>query len=324
MMESMEDKPVENLQQTESDQPRGQGVSFNHESEETLSEIFKLLQIDVGEESPKASFKTNETRSSKNVLRKQKHWKQIIAAKRSKRKQAKERRRAKHAEDTSVCHQYSKRVLKAMMRERFLAARDSGPRLCVDLSMTKYMSKKELSRLASQIRRLYGSNKKAAKPFWIYLTGFEANSTLYEECLRMNDGFSNYLMDVTEDDYLNLFPLESLVYLTPDSEHVLENIDVNKIYILGGLVDENVQKRLTFQKAQENSIQTARLPIPEYMVRNANAKNYHSEILAINQVFDVLSTYYETQNWPEALKAGVSPRKGYILQDSMDTTPSVR
>ncbi|XP_005251432.1 tRNA methyltransferase 10 homolog B isoform X8 [Homo sapiens] len=176
----------------------------------------------------------------------------------------------------------------------------------------------ELSRLAGQIRRLYGSNKKADRPFWICLTGFTTDSPLYEECVRMNDGFSSYLLDITEEDCFSLFPLETLVYLTPDSEHALEDVDLNKVYILGGLVDESIQKKVTFQKAREYSVKTARLPIQEYMVRNQNGKNYHSEILAINQVFDILSTYLETHNWPEALKKGVSSGKGYILRNSVE------
>ncbi|EPY78656.1 RNA (guanine-9-)-methyltransferase domain-containing protein 3 [Camelus ferus] len=125
-------------------------------------------------------------------------------------------------------------------------------------------------------------------------------------------------LDITEEDCFSLFPLETLVYLTPDSEHALEDVDLNKVYILGGLVDESVQKKVTFQKAQEHSVKTARLPIQEYMVRRQNEKNYHSEILAINQVFDILSTYFDTQNWPEALKKGVSSRKGYVLQNSVE------
>ncbi|XP_032096002.1 tRNA methyltransferase 10 homolog B isoform X3 [Sapajus apella] len=176
----------------------------------------------------------------------------------------------------------------------------------------------ELSRLAGQIRRLYGSNKKADRPFWICLTGFTTDSPIYEECLRMNDGFSSYLLDITEEDCFSLFPLETLVYLTPDSEHALEDVDLNKVYILGGLVDESIQKKVTFQKAREYCVKTARLPIQEYMVRNHNGKNYHSEILAINQVFDILSTYLETHNWPEALKKGVSSGKGYILRNSVE------
>ncbi|XP_010175195.1 tRNA methyltransferase 10 homolog B, partial [Antrostomus carolinensis] len=175
----------------------------------------------------------------------------------------------------------------------------------------------ETSRLASQIRRLYGANRRAEKPFWLCLTEFVAGSLIYEECFRMNDGFSNYLMDTTQESFLDLFPLDAIVYLTPDSENVLEDIDPNKVYVLGGLVDESIHKKLTLQRAQEQSLQTARLPIREYMVKTVNTRNYHSETLAINQVFDVLSTYYETRSWPMALKAGVSAGKGYVLPDAV-------
>ncbi|XP_043402884.1 tRNA methyltransferase 10 homolog B isoform X3 [Chelonia mydas] len=270
---------------------------------------------------------TRYVQYKRNVLRKQRHWEKIVTAKKKKRKQEKERRKAKHAEDKGAAHQHSKRVLKEIAKERLLAAKEAAPWLCVDLSLTSHMTKKEISRLAAQIRRLYGSNKKAGKPFWICLTGFVAGSPISEECFRMNDGFSNYLMDTTPESYLDLFPLETIIYLTPDSEngwpHVrsvsflaLQDIDPHRVYVLGGLVDESIQKKLTLQKAQEHSLQTARLPIAEYMVRNTNVKNYHSETLAINQVFDALSTYYETQSWPEALKAGVPPGKGYVLQDT--------
>ncbi|XP_009956900.1 PREDICTED: tRNA methyltransferase 10 homolog B, partial [Leptosomus discolor] len=198
-----------------------------------------------------------------------------------------------------------------------LQARVSGPRLCVDLGVADRMTQKETSRLASQIRRLYGANRRAKKPFWLCLTEFAVGSLIYEECFRMNDGFSNYLMDTTQESYLDLFPLDAIVYLTPDSENVLEDIDPNKVYVLGGLVDESIHKKLTLQRAQEQSLHTARLPIREYMVKTANTKNYHSETLAINQVFDVLSTYYETRSWPAALKAGVSSGKGYMLPDAV-------
>lgn len=288
--------------------------------EDGLSESFRLLQIDV--ECERQEGETLPTGSaswcSKNVQRKHRHWERIVAAKKSKRKQEKERRKANRAENPGISTQHSKRFLRALTKEKLLEAKHSGPRLCVDLSLTHHMSKKEMSRLAGQIRRLYGSNKKADRPFWICLTGFPTDCPLYEECLRMNDGFSSYLLDTTEEDCFSLFPLETLVYLTPDSEHALEDVDLNKVYVLGGLVDESIQKKVTFQKAQEHSVKTARLPIQEYMVKCHSGKNYHSEILAINQVFDILSTYFETHSWPEALKKGVSPGKGYVLQNSVE------
>ncbi|XP_020013779.1 tRNA methyltransferase 10 homolog B isoform X2 [Castor canadensis] len=272
-------------QGTESPVPLEQEGVIEDRSEDGLSESFQLLQMDVEYERQEGETLPidSETWCSKNVQRKQRHWQKIIAAKKCKRKQEKERRKANRAENPGIRPQHSKRFLKALTKEKLSEAKHSGPRLCIDLSMTHHMSKKELSRLAGQIRRLYGSNKKADKPFWICLTGFTTDSPLYEECLRMNDGFSTYVLDMTEEDCFSLFPLETLVYLTPDSEHALEDIDLNKVYILGGLVDESIQKKVTFQKAQAYSVKTARLPIQEYMVRCQNGKNFHSEILAINQ-----------------------------------------
>ncbi|XP_045878352.1 tRNA methyltransferase 10 homolog B isoform X3 [Meles meles] len=267
----MDWKLERSAQKTDSHVLQEQEVILEDTGEDSISESFRLLQIDVECEHREGDMLPTggTTWCSKNVQRKQRHWEKIVAAKKSKRKQEKERRKANHVENSGICPQHSKRFLRSLTKERLLEAKHSGPRLCIDLSMTHHMSKKELSRLAGQIRRLYGSNKKASRPFWIYLTGFTTDSPLYEECLRMNDGFSSYL-------------------------------------------------KVTFQKAREHSIKTARLPIQEYMVRHQNGKNYHSEILAINQVFDILSTYFETQNWPEALKKGVSSRKGYVLQNSVD------
>ncbi|ERE81780.1 RNA (guanine-9-)-methyltransferase domain-containing protein 3 [Cricetulus griseus] len=281
----MDCKSEESAQRAESLVLQGQEGIPGDGGEDGLSEIFQLLQMDVEYEHQEDGACPANSAT----------WCSVC-----------------------TCPQHSKRFLKALTKEKLLEAKHSGPRLCVDLSMTHQMSKKELSRLAGQIRRLYGSNKKASRPFWICLTGFPTDSPLYEECLRMNDGFSAYLLDVTEEDCFSLFPLETLVYLTPDSEQALEDIDQNMVYIIGGLVDESIQKKVTLQKAREYSVKTARLPIQEYMVRRQNKKNYHSEILAINQVFDILSTYFETHNWPEALKKGVSPGKGYILRDSME------
>ncbi|MBN3299972.1 TM10B methyltransferase, partial [Amia calva] len=259
---------------------------------------------------------TPSFRRQKNVLRKQKNWEKTLAAKKGRRKEEKQRKKLRQAEESGSAPdspRHSKRVVKAITRERLLGAADGGPRLCVDLSMTGCMSHKELSRLAGQIRRLYGSNRRAARPFHLFLAELRADSQLYRECVRKNAGFENYVMDVTERSCLQLFPRESVVYLTPDSEDVLEHVDPEKVYILGGLVDESVQKKLTYQKARQSQLSTARLPIDEYMVKKDNDKNFHSKILAINQVFDILLRFRETGSWSAALQAGVPPGKGYVV-----------
>uniref|UniRef100_K7F612 tRNA (guanine(9)-N(1))-methyltransferase n=1 Tax=Pelodiscus sinensis TaxID=13735 RepID=K7F612_PELSI len=256
---------------------------------------------------------------SRNVLRKQRHWERIVMAKKKKRKQEKERRKAKPAEDKGATPHQSKRVLKATARERLLAAKEAAPRLCIDLSMSSRMTKKEgmepnlkttdgvarrgtclsLSRKALTLVGLNGQ-----KPY-------ELTRCVWRGQWRLASG----AMDTTPESYLDLFPVERIVYLTPDSENALRDVDPHKVYVLGGLVDETIQKERSLQQAQGHALQTARLPIAEYMVRNANARNYHSETLAINQVCDALVTYCATRSWPEALKAAVPPGKGYVLRE---------
>ncbi|XP_064415088.1 tRNA methyltransferase 10 homolog B [Latimeria chalumnae] len=285
-----------------------------------LFEIFKCLQIEP-ERSKEPSPYHEGNFCSKNALRKQKHWEKKIAAKKLKRKEEKQRRKRKQA---GADNQHSKHFLKAITNERLLKAREYGPRLCIDLNFTDHMSAKEVGRLAGQIRRLYGANRKALNPFHLYLTSVMTDSPIHQECVRRNDGFTNYIMDMSEENYLDIFPVEGIVYLTPDSQYALEVIDLAKVYVLGGLVDESVQKKLTFQQARANRLQTARLPIQEYMVKTkGSTKNYHSQILSINQVFDVLLTYYETGSWPEALKAGIPSGKGYVFHCTTDLTQNL-
>lgn len=42
-----------------------------------------------------------------------------------------------------------------------------------------------------------------------------------------------------DEDFLSIFDKERVVYLTPDSENVLDTIDPESIYVMGGIVDHN-------------------------------------------------------------------------------------
>ncbi|XP_069028296.1 tRNA methyltransferase 10 homolog B isoform X1 [Embiotoca jacksoni] len=283
-----------------------------------VSEVMDLLHINVETDDGDVRAGRDDESYSRNVLRKQQHWEKRLAAKKSKRKEEKQRRkeekqRRKLHRGSTDRPQFTKRVLKAITRERLAEARSIGNKLCVDLSMTDRMSDKEISRLAAQLRRLYGSNKKATRPFHLFLTDLTEDGRLHRECVRMNDGFLNYTMEITEESCLDLFPPETVVYLTPDAEEALETVDADKVYVLGGLVDESIQKKLSLSRARELSVRTARLPVDEYMVKRNNVKNFHSKILAVNQVFDILVTFCDTGSWTEALRTWFPPGKGYVV-----------
>jgi len=86
------------------------------------------------------------------------------------------------------------------------------------------------------------------------------------------------------------------------------------VYIVGGLVDETVSKKLTLDHANSLQFVTRRLPILEHMHRSGNHKNY-STVLAINQVFDILLKFNETKCWGSSLSIGMPPRKGFVLNN---------
>ncbi|XP_057199539.1 tRNA methyltransferase 10 homolog B-like isoform X2 [Triplophysa rosa] len=126
-------------------------------------------------------------------------------------------------------------------------------------------------------------------------------------------------MDVTDESWFHLFPTEDVIYLTPDANEALERVDEDKVYILGGLVDESIQKKISYKRAKELGVHTVRLPIDEYMVKKSNPKNFHSKILAINQVFEVLLAFCETKDWTTALASGIPPGKGYVVTSLMSS-----
>lgn len=71
---------------------------------------------------------------------------------------------------------------------------------------------------------------------------------------------------ITEDTYLEEFPKEKIVYLTSDSDNVLDELSKDDVYIIGGLVDHNRYKGICHENAEKAGIRHARLPIKENIV----------------------------------------------------------
>nr|XP_043877909.1 tRNA methyltransferase 10 homolog B isoform X4 [Solea senegalensis] len=161
-----------------------------------VSEEMDLLHIQVEADVVEEKPGREDALCSRNVLRKQRNWERQLAVKKGKRKEEKQRKRLNRERESGASvdvPQFTKRVMKAMTKERLAEAQSTGLKLCVDLSMTDSMSDKEISRLAGQLRRVYGSNKKAARPFHLFLTDLREDSRLYRECIRKNDGFLSYM-----------------------------------------------------------------------------------------------------------------------------------
>ncbi len=51
-----------------------------------------------------------------------------------------------------------------------------------------------------------------------------------------------FQVDMNEKSHLEIFSPADIVCLSPDSLNVLQSVDSDKVYVLGGLVDEHIQK----------------------------------------------------------------------------------
>ncbi|CAF0900558.1 unnamed protein product [Brachionus calyciflorus] len=180
-------------------------------------------------------------------------------------------------------------------------------KICIDCSFSDKMSSKEKSRLAKQIGRCYATNKSLNSPVHLTLCNLDQKSEFYKDLCRVNDGFDKYILDKTEQVLIDKFKdnKDNLCYLSPDAEEFLDSVDTEKIYVIGGLVDETVNKKVTLKKCNELKIKTYALPIEKYMIKKISDQDEnkcftYNKILAINQVFDILANYHQDKDWLKA------------------------
>ncbi|ORY58805.1 guanine-1-methyltransferase-domain-containing protein [Pseudomassariella vexata] len=101
---------------------------------------------------------------------------------------------------------------------------------------------------------------------------------------------------------------KSIVYLTADSPYILEHLEPNVSYVVGGIIDRNREKGLCYKVARERNVRTAKLPIGEYMV----LQDRH--VLATNHVVEIMLRWLELGDWGEAFMKVIPQRKGGKLK----------
>ena len=179
--------------------------------------------------------------------------------------------------------------------------------LCIDCSFEDEMTEKELYSLASQIRYCYSYNKKSLNPcLWAATSLTKKTLALLEK----EAGYSEWIHRCYTGTPLSLEEyykdnLKNVVYLTSDSDSTISELDNDKIYVIGGIVDRNRLKGIAMHRAQELGVATAKLPLTEHL-----ASMPATHVLTCNHVFDIMLKYRECgNNWGEALQQVLPSRK---------------
>ena len=140
------------------------------------------------------------------------------------------------------------------------------------------------------------------------------SSRTFKLCCEKNTGFENYSLTFAENGAEDLFETQNIVYLSPDSDHVLEDVTDDCVYVIGGLVDDSVKKNTSQLICDHVNITTAKLPIDDFMSRSESGGTF-KQILTINQVFDILLNFHQTKDWATALSENIPPKTGFVIKE---------
>ncbi|XP_072314577.1 tRNA methyltransferase 10 homolog A [Eucyclogobius newberryi] len=252
---------------------------------------------------------TLSKRQRKKLLR-QKKWEEERELRKQKRKDRKQQRRLQrqnYHDDERADDQRNPRK-----RFRKEVTPCCSVRLVVDCSFDSLMLMKDVRKLHKQIQRCYATNRRASHPVQFIVTSL--GGQLKQSMEEKDKGWVNWKdISFKAEHYIDVVAKEELVYLTSDSPNVLTELDQSKAYVIGGLVDHNHHKGLTFDKAKELGIAHAQLPLNSFVKMNSR------KVLAVNHVFEIILSYLEKGNWQDAFFTVLPQRKGAVALDQDET-----
>lgn len=208
------------------------------------------------------------------------------------------------------------------VREHYLSSYEKSFAVIIDCNWESLHKENALKSLANQMSYCYGANRRHSHPCKMYVTGL--GPRLGEKLSKMN--IENWkAVTVYKEEYTEISEFsktkcdpasissesenapskvpKQLVYLTADSDNLIETLDPDCAYIIGGIVDRNSAKGQTLAKAVAEGVVTARLPIKESIAISS------SQVLTVNHVFEILLNFAQCQNWTEAIDKVLPKRK---------------
>lgn len=171
--------------------------------------------------------------------------------------------------------------------------------LIFDCSFENEMSPIELVSLAKQLRLSLSINRLHSTPFFFHLTSLQPNGRLHKLLLKMIPTLHSptFPIHVTEQFIPDQIARERLVYLSPDSPTLLKEFNDRDVYIIGGLVDKGAKKPLTYAKAKELGIRTARLPLEQFLQWKQSNKS-----LTIDQMTKIVLEFKKSRDMRQAVQ----------------------
>ena len=236
----------------------------------------------------------------KRIKREQKEEKRAEFWKQKREKQKQRTKERKMVDEEYKKNSWEKEAKKKELKLKWKndQVKLSHPRIVVDLQWCPETAEKGNRKIFSQIAQLWGYQKKSDRPLTVHVTSY--NEELLKNYYAKHNCDTWKQMQFHPENFVELFPKEDTIYLTPDSPNTLDTVDESKIYVIGGIVDGfNKSKNLSFTRASEQGIPTAKLPLD---------KSVRNPALNINHVANIITDFCFHQSWQSAFEKFVPKR----------------
>ncbi|KAG8182116.1 hypothetical protein JTE90_002611 [Oedothorax gibbosus] len=172
-----------------------------------------------------------------------------------------------------------------------------GQKFIIDLDYDCFMRKQDCNNCSEQLLELYSVNRRNQSPFDLMFCNVDHNgSTMYAFSRYMPNLYApDNFITMTDLSYLDLYPREKLVYITPFAKEPMKTYDPNAVYIIGGLVDKCIKEPVVLAKAKREGIRAVHLPYDEYLMWGRGNKS-----LPLNQIMEILLEMKNTRDWNKA------------------------
>ncbi|XP_058835468.1 mitochondrial ribonuclease P protein 1 homolog [Topomyia yanbarensis] len=204
--------------------------------------------------------------------------------------------------DSAMDHFNNNKLIQAM---RF------GQNLVFDCSYDEYMNEKEMRNTAKQLMLCFAINRLHNEPFNIHHCNVDFNRTtmksLEKHLVQIRE--PSFPFNITEKSYLDLFPRERLVYLTPHCNNDLKEFSPDDVYIVGAMVDKSAQENISLGKAKKLGLRMARLPLDNHFQFKGGKS------LTIDQMLQILLELKTSRNFEKAFEH--VPRRKIVTMDEL-------
>jgi ribonuclease P protein 1 len=126
---------------------------------------------------------------------------------------------------------------KYLREQLLLPSARLGEMVVIDCSFEEEHAREHyLLNLVDQVQYLFAEINRYHSPSFLYLCNLSRQGKLQAEFDRRAP-VENLCVEATESSYLDLFPKEKLIYLSPDSDVEMTSFDHDAVYIIGGIID---------------------------------------------------------------------------------------